>query len=665
MTIDLDRAVVFDLETIVNCFTCHAQPLFGDWEATFEISEYRDDRQLLLAWIEHWHATQTPLIGYNSLAFDNPIMTFIRNNPDCAHWDIYDKAQEQIHDRTMFKTVRPSDCFAPQIDLMKLWHFDNRAKMTSLKALQVNMRSETVLEMPCPFDQPISREDIDRILIPYNRHDVAQTKKFALISLEAIKFRIELMDMLDGDVVNWSDTKIGSKILEQRLGDDVCYAWEGGRREVRKTRRDRIALADIIFPYIRFDHPEFNRILTWMRGQVISEDEVTGKLKTKGVFNNVHATVGGLDFHFGTGGIHGCVASQVVRADAATMIRDIDVAGLYPAIANVNRLYPEHLGEKFIFEYAQLPIERSKYKKGTPRSNAFKLAANGTYGNSNNEYSVFYDPRFTMAITVNGQLMLAMLCERLLSVPTVRLLQANTDGVTYTIRRDMLPAAVKVEAAWQSYTRLVLEDVEYSAMWLGDVNNYIAESITGKLKLKGRFWYPKNFPDDITNASPPAWHKDLSNIVSTMAAVEHMTKGTPIERFIYDCGDPFLFMIRAKCDRASQLWIGDKQVQRIIRYYVAREGGALRKVSPPTGEPGTFKRRSGISDYEWQSILATLAPGQHDERIHTKNRSKYETREMGIAAGFLVADCSRASDFDWNNINHEYYIEQAKRLVVA
>jgi hypothetical protein len=77
-------------------------------------------------------------------------------------------------------------------------------------------------------------------------------------------------------------------------------------------------------------------------------------------------------------------------------------------------------------------------KKGTPRSNAFKLAANGTYGNSNNEYSVFYDPRFTMAITINGQLMLCMLAEWLLSVPTVRF-AGNTDGITYTIRRDMLP----------------------------------------------------------------------------------------------------------------------------------------------------------------------------------------------------------------------------------
>jgi hypothetical protein len=159
------------------------------------------------------------------------------------------------------------------------------------------------------------------------------------------------------------------------------------------------------------------------------------------------------------------------------MIRDIDVAGLYPAIAIVNRLYPEHLGERFIFEYAQLPLERAKYKKGTPRSNAFKLAANGTYGNSNNEYSVFYDPRFTMQITLNGQLLLAMLAEFLLSVPTVRLIAINTDGITYTIARRHLPAAQEVEAAWAAYTRLTLESVEYRAMWVRDCNTYVAEYV--------------------------------------------------------------------------------------------------------------------------------------------------------------------------------------------
>jgi hypothetical protein len=545
MSLRLEHAVCYDIETIVNCFTLHVQPLFGEWEATFEISEYRDDRRELFAWFCYWRDNKVPMIGFNSVGFDFPILTFIYENPDCTVWEIFERAQQQINDNTMFRTVHSDKCFAPQIDLFKIHHMDNRAKMTSLKALQVNMRSELVLEMPLPFDRPILREDIDRVLIPYNRHDVSETKKFAHYSMDAIKFRLGLMETIKGDVLNWNDTKIGAKLLETRLGDDVCYTWENGYREPRQTKRDRIPLADIIFPYVRFQHPEFNRVLDYMRGQVLTADEFTESLKTKGVFTGIKAHVGGLDFHFGTGGIHASVAASRWVADEAHAIVDIDVAGLYPAIAIVNGLYPEHLGQRFVFDYAQLPIERAKHKKGTVENSALKLAANGTYGNSNNKFSVFYDPKFTMQITVNGQLMLCMLAEWLLSVPSLRILQANTDGITYHIRREHMARAVEVRKAWEAYTRLVLEEAQYSRMWLRDVNNYVAESVDGKLKMKGAYWYPVKFPEDISNASPPAWHKDFSALVSTMAAVEYMTKGTSIEQFILTHREPFHFMCRA------------------------------------------------------------------------------------------------------------------------
>ena len=670
--INLDSAIVYDIETIVNCFTLNVQPLHGDWSATFEISQYRDDRALLQQWFEHWRANQTPMIGYNNVAFDYPVLHFIWQNPGAAYWDIYDKAQEQIKGLAQFKSVRHWECFAPQIDLYKLWHFDNRAKATSLKTLQVNMRSETVLEMPIEHDEPVEKRDVDHVLIPYNKHDVAETKKFALISLEAIKFRIELSEMLEGDVLNWNDTKIGEKLLEQRLGEELCYTRDNGYRQPRQTIRQQIALADIIFPYIRFTNPEFNRVLDYMRAQVLrgeefligDEVEYSGKIETKGVFKGLAARVGGLDFHFGTGGIHGSIDAAVIVATDDVMIRDIDVASLYPSIAIVNRLFPEHLGQKFVEVYAELPKERAKYKKGTPRSNAFKLAGNGAYGKSNSMFSFLFDPQFTMSITINGQLMLCMLAEWLLTVPSVELIQINTDGITYKIRRDQLARAKEIEAAWQSYTRLVLEDAEYSRMWIRDVNNYIAESTAGKMKLKGAYWYPKNFPDDITNASPPAWHKDFSNIVSTMAAVEHMTKGTDIATFIHEHGEKFHFMLRAKVDRSYKLFIGETETQRIMRYYVAREGGPLRKVMPPKGPAGAWKRKNGISDHEYYSVLNTLAPGEWSPLIHTKNKSKFEQRETAIQSGWLVADCSRASDFDWNNVNYEFYIREAEKLVV-
>lgn len=662
--ISLDHALVYDIETFPNCFTFNCQGLFSDLEMTFEISHTRDDRRQLLAWFCHWRDTETPLIGYNNLGFDYPVLHFIYENPDASVEDIYDRAMEIIsnHSDRFGFTVWASDRFCPQIDLYKIFHFDNFAKRTSLKALQFAMRSESILESPVPFGVPVTREQTDLYVIPYNRHDTARTKQFALYALEAIKFRIGLSETLRGDVLNFSDSKLGSKILEQRLGDEVCY--DG--RAPRQTFRSSIPLAEIIFSYIQFQHPEFNRVLSWMRTQTLTSDDLTETIQTKGVFKGVKATVGGLDFHFGTGGIHGSISGQRVEADDEWGIYDIDVAALYPSIAIVNRLYPEHLGEAFVREYARLPQERKEWqvKKGKKciEANSMKLASNGTYGNSNNKYSVFCDPRFTMTITINGQLLLCMLAEWLTQVDGLQLLMINTDGITYRCRRAAQPHAQLIQRIWERTTALTLESVEYRRMWVRDVNSYVAESVDGKLKQKGAYEHPDplRYAESISEMQPPGWHKDWSNVISVRAAVEHMVRGVDIGEFIRNHRDPYDFMCRAKCDRASRLMIGEREVQRITRYYIAVEGDYMRKVSPPTGTPGSFKRKSGITDAEWAARTE-----EWDERFHTKNRSKYETREMSIESGFKVAECNVAADFDFCNVNYDWYVDQARKLVVT
>ena len=70
-------------------------------------------------------------------------------------------------------------------------------------------------------------------------------------------------------------------------------------------------------------------------------------------------------------------------------------------------------------------------------SDGFKLALNSVYGKSNDINSFLYDPKFTMQITLNGQLMLTMLAESLVNyIPNVKVLQINTDGITLKIPKD-------------------------------------------------------------------------------------------------------------------------------------------------------------------------------------------------------------------------------------
>ena len=70
-------------------------------------------------------------------------------------------------------------------------------------------------------------------------------------------------------------------------------------------------------------------------------------------------------------------------------------------------------------------------------SDTFKLSLNGTYGNLINEYSWLYDPKAAMKITMNGQLMLAMLSERLTDAG-MRVDSVNTDGITAIVKKKDL-----------------------------------------------------------------------------------------------------------------------------------------------------------------------------------------------------------------------------------
>ena len=58
--------------------------------------------------------------------------------------------QSRNEDDKFSHTVFPSDRFVDQIDLFKIHHFDNKAKMTWLKALEFNMRLRQRGRPPVP-----------------------------------------------------------------------------------------------------------------------------------------------------------------------------------------------------------------------------------------------------------------------------------------------------------------------------------------------------------------------------------------------------------------------------------------------------------------------------------------------------------------------------------
>jgi len=107
------------------------------------------------------------------------------------------------------------------------------------------------------------------------------------------------------------------------------------------------------------------------------------------------------------------------------------------------------------------------------------------------------------------------------------------------------------------------------------------------------------------------------------------------------------------------------EVSRTFRYYVSKAGQRGYKIAPPTGEAGSFKRKSGMKDSEYARIAATVPPGVWDERIHTKNKSVHTQRETSVEAGYLIRDCNNSHNFNWADLDYDYYVNEVKKLLIV
>jgi len=679
---------IFDEETYPNIFTLCAVYSNGAGIRVFEISDRKNEIDQMIEFLRKVAKAKHRMVGFNNLGFDYPVLHEIiecykRGDQPSAE-EIYKYAMKVINSNKgdgFGITVKAADILIPQVDLYKIHHFDNKARSTSLKMLEFNMRSDNIEDLPYPVGTSLSDAEKD-VLIEYNKHDVMQTLQFYNKSIDAIRFRADLSNKFGFDCTNHNDTKIGKEYFINRLEKAIpgcCYAKTKYGRKIKQTKRDKIGIGKVLFPYLKFEQPAFKAIQGWFNSQIITETkgvfsdileskigdvaryaEMTTKRKKfaqqpsyaewqevlrenptawieevdlkskKGaksywkcwrVADTMNVKINGFRFDFGTGGIHGSIESCTVRSDDEFIIVDADVSSMYPNIAIANNVYPEHLGKPFCKIYKDVYEARKTYPKGSPENAVMKLALNGVYGDSNNEFSPFYDPQYTMAITINGQLSLCMLAERLMTIDNMQMIQCNTDGVTVKIPRSKRAEYDAICVQWQKEVGLELEYAEYTAMFIRDVNNYVAQYVDGKLKSKGAYEYK-----DL------GWNKNMSSLVIPMAVEHELLERGTAEEFIRAHDNKWDFMLRTKVDRKSRLVLvaddgTEQSLQNICRYYPSHKGGKLVKIMPPLpGKEEAGERRLSI-DSEWD-----------------------------------VMPCNDISEFNWD-INYDYYIAEARKLI--
>ena len=577
------RDTIHDTESFPNYFCLVLKHVGEASYGYYEISERRNDAEAI-AW---YYPQLERAVGFNNVAYDyvllHELVHGVREGR-FAGWTgtqvaqhIYALSQQLIEERRDdLKTIWESRRLVPQLDLMRVHHLDNKAKLTGLKALQFYMRAESIEETPIPFGTWLTWEQMDQVA-GYCVHDVGQTEKLLELSREQVEFREQLdreLGTRGGSWLNLSDTSIGKRYFRERLEEANPGCTKGS------TPRGAIRLGDCIFPWIGFRYEPFRRELENMRAHVVDGAKVKGSYKGLVLHN-------GFRFEVGVGGMHGSVRRRRFVAGDEHEIWDIDATSFYPRLPVLYRFFPQHLSEVFCDIYDALFQQRAQTRKGTPRNKMLKLALNGVFGDSGNRFGPFFDPCYMLATTLNGQLLQLMLAEPLMDVPGLELIQINTDGLTVRFPRRQAERVGEAIAWWQQGTGLNLEFASFDRMIVRDVNNYIAVGTDGKTKRKGAYEYQLEL------------HQDPSALAIPKAAEAAILHGTAPEDFLRRrlAEDPWDFLIRAKVPRTqngekTHVFWGQEETQHVSRYYVSTGGRELVKDFPPLKAGGSRRRMS-------------------------------------------------------------------------
>ena len=633
----------YDLESYPNVFSAVIVHAASGTEWVFEVSDRVNQSRQFLNFVRSM--AQHPgnrMVGYANIQYDYPLLHALLRFDSFTAADAYQISMGIIETpwEDRFKnTIWASDMIVPQVDLFKIHHFDNVNRMTSLKQIEIALQLSHVADLPFPPGTVLTPDQIPQLL-GYNRHDVAATLRFWQESASALAFRDEMSGALDQDLTNASDSTIGSKVFISRLNaaqPGIC----GKSGSWRQTPRARIPLADCIFSYVQFRTPEFNRVLDYLRAKTIT--------KTKGAFDDLEATCHGLTFVFGTGGIHGAQDGTTWRSTPDSVVQGRDVRSYYPNLAIANRVYPAHLSDVFCDIYKDVYDQRISLPKSDPRNKALKLALNATYGNSNSTFSPFYDPLYTMTITINGQLLLCMLAERLAAIPTLELIQVNTDGVEYIVDRDKVSECDAVSAEWEKLTGLELESEDYASFFQRDVNNYLCIDAHGKVKCKGAFEYQHGL------GYGDGWHKNQSCKIVAIAAEALLVHGTPVADTVAACDNAFHFMHTLKVQRSDRVMLGGD-----LSDYDCQS-------TPPDAKGRPVKRKmhsGGVAQQRTGRYYVTAQGGAALWKIMAP-LSKLPThdRPQAILKDHAVRMCNDLHDFNWALLDRDYYARAAQDLV--
>ena len=423
-------------------------------------------------------------VGYNNRRYDQFIMKAILldMNPKEVNDFIIAKHQNGWQFSSLFRQI-------------KMINFDTMLRTdTGLKSLEAFM-GNNIHETSVPFnlERKLTQKEIDETF-KYCTHDVEQTIEVFLNRKAEFDAAVGLVKIfnLPMDYVGKTGAQRVAKIL-------------GGRGQKFDDEFD--------FPLVpTLQLGRYKNTAQWYRNPVNQDYRKKQNL-----------IIGGLETTLAWGGIHS--AKKKYYGEGLFVMAD--VTAYYPSLQLKYKFGYRNMGNSENFEKIHRENLRFKSLGDKTARLPYKIADNAISGQLKDVYSPLFDPRENNAITVNGQLLLVDLVDKIEDF--CELIQTNTDGILVKLKSrsdyDKLDDAVY---EWEKRTGMRMGFDVYEKVYQKDVNNYLLVSPDGKLKTKGAYTKALSAVDN-----------DLPII--NKALVDYMTKEIPVEQTINECNDLIMF----------------------------------------------------------------------------------------------------------------------------
>jgi hypothetical protein len=221
---------IYDIETLKEYFLIRILDIQTNERYSFRLNKWVNEIDSFIKFSEAYKDYYW--VGYNNLRFDAIVLEYvIRNNndwPELSNLEIckkiWQKAQDTIDNSNyeLLPEYEEKDLSNRQIDLFTIWHFNNKNRRTSLKALEYAMDMENIEEMPIHHSQENLTEEDIKIIDDYCDNDIDATYQFYLITRgqtdlklykgeDKIGDRLAMMEEFGLQCLNWDDVKIGAE----------------------------------------------------------------------------------------------------------------------------------------------------------------------------------------------------------------------------------------------------------------------------------------------------------------------------------------------------------------------------------------------------------------------------------------------------------------------